>query len=324
MDTAILDYLAGLHPPYLEHTWQRWLVRPVNSGNNRLYRVTRGPDDWAIKFTIRDDRDRARREFDALSLLENLGASVAPRPVYLDLDRYEQSVVVQTWLLGVPLWSAPPEDDTWLQILRAYHRLHSLPPADGGTWGAGHGPMLSPTTPEEMVTGIHALAEQLPPPGRPERLSELLQLLDRARLPRLPTSRCWAHGDPNIRNLILTPDGVKLVDWEYSGITDPANEIAKLMSHALAASAGEERWAWVAEQYANLSGEPDMLPRIQAFYALRLAGWYVRLLFGRHVLLQRPSVRLVGHGPEAEISTVENIELYFDRASRRLAALSFS
>jgi aminoglycoside phosphotransferase (APT) family kinase protein len=324
MDTAILDYLAGLRPPVLEHNWNRWRVVPVASGNNRLYRVTNGADDWAIKFTIRDDRDRARREFNALSLLENLGASVAPRPVHLDLDHYEHSVVVQTWLPGMPLWSAPPEDDTWLQILRAYHRLHSLPPADGGTWGAGHGPMLSPITPEEMVTGIHALVEQLPPAGRPERLSELLQSLDRVRLPRLPTSRCWAHGDPNIRNLILKEDGVKLVDWEYSGVTDPANEMAKLISHPIAASAGEARWDWVAQQYAELSAVPEMLPRIQLCYALRLVGWCVRLLFGRHVLLQRPSVRLVGHGPEAEISTVENIDLYFDRASRRLAALSFS
>ena len=78
----------------------------------------------------------------------------------------------------------------------------------------------------------------------------------------------------------------------------------------------------MAAQYASMSDEPDMLTRIRLFYALRLAGWCVRLLFGRHVLLQQPSLRLVGHAPEAEMSTPENIDLYFDRARSQLARWS--
>lgn len=322
MPHAILEHLAQLQPPYREHVWSAWLVRPVASGNNRLFRVTRDVDDWAVKFTIRDDRDRARREFNALTLLDRTGPGLAPRPVHLELDRYDLSVVVQNWIDGTPLWSPPADDATWLQILRAYRRLHSLPSPDGAPWGAAHGPLLIPTTPEEIVSGTQAFAEQIPPTGQSARLSELLQTLRGLKWLELPETRCWAHGDTNIRNLILTPDGIKLVDWEYSGVTDPAHEIAKLMSHSNSASAGEPRWAWVAAQYASMSDEPDMLTRIRLFYALRLAGWCVRLLFGRHVLLQQPSLRLVGHAPEAEMSTPENIDLYFDRARSQLARWS--
>jgi hypothetical protein len=68
LDRAIVDYLAGLRSPAVEHVWNEWCVRPVASGNNRLYRVTHGAGDWAAKFTIRDERERARREFSARRL----------------------------------------------------------------------------------------------------------------------------------------------------------------------------------------------------------------------------------------------------------------
>ena len=91
------------------------------------------------------------------------------------------------------------------------------------------------------------------------------------------------------------------------------------MAHPFARLASEERRDWVAERYADLSGEPDMLSRIQVQYALRLAWWCVRLVFGRYVLLRRPSQRLVGPVAEEEISTLENIDDYFSRAHLQLA-----
>jgi thiamine kinase-like enzyme len=115
---------------------------------------------------------------------------------------------------------------------------------------------------------------------------------------------------------------VQLVDWEYSGVGDPAQEIAGLMTHPFACSASDERRHWVAEHYAGISGDANMLLRIHVQYALRLAWWCVRLVYGRYVLLQRPSQRLVGPRAEEEISTVEYIDRYFSRAQQWLATLS--
>jgi hypothetical protein len=60
----------------------------VPSGNNLIFRVTRDADDWAVKFTIRDERNRARREFKALRLLESLDVPVVPRPIYFDQEQF--------------------------------------------------------------------------------------------------------------------------------------------------------------------------------------------------------------------------------------------
>ena len=198
--------------------------------------------------------------------------------------------------------------------METYHRLHAVQPEDAARLGLPAGPLLGPWAPEEQVAAIVAYARQLPPAGQTERLAELLDLLKRARFPRLPHTLCWAHGDPNVRNIILAEHGAVLVDWEYSGVSDPAHEMAKLMSHALISAVDEARFQWLAEKYAALSAEADMLARIRQHYALCLASWTVRLLLGYHVLLQQPSRRLVGHGPEAEISTLENIDRYFERA----------
>jgi aminoglycoside phosphotransferase (APT) family kinase protein len=314
----LLDYLAGAPPSAAEHDWQQWRLRPVPSGNNRLIRASGPGADWVVKFAIRDDRDRARREFNALTLLGHLAPGVAPRPIYCDPDRYAQPVVVQAWVEGTALWLPPSDDAAWRQILETYHRLHAIQPDEAARLGLPAGPLLGPWAPDEQVAAIVAYARQLPPAGQSARLTELLDTLQQTRFPSLPHSLCWGHGDPNVRNIILAEPGAVLVDWEYSGVTDPAHEMAKLMSHALVSGAGEDRFQWLAEQYAALSGAADMLARIRLHYALCLASWCARLLFGYHVLLQQPSPRLVGHGPEAEISTTDNIDRYFERARRAI------
>ena len=315
--TALIEQLASLEAPYAEHEWQGWQIRPIASGNNLLFRARRAGDDWAMKFMIRDQRDRARREYEALTLIDDLGLPVGPRPIYVDRDRYPQAVVVQTWVDGTALETPPTDDSTWSQILQTYALVHQIQPADAARRGAAS------SIPDDLtVAAIRAFARDIPATPYAGALAGLSQALDQARLPSLGTSRRWCHGDPNIRNVLVTAGGVRLVDWEYSGVGDPACEIAGLMAHPIARSASEERRLWIAEQYARLSGEPDMLPRIYAQYTLRLAWWCVRLLFGRYVLLRRPSQRLAGPRAEEEISTVENIERYFSQARRWLAALT--
>ncbi len=123
---ALIEQLAHLPAPYVAHEWRGWQIRPIISGNNLLFRATRDHADLAIKLMIRDDRNRAQREFSALTLLESLGSPVAPRPIFLDLDSYKHAVVAQTWVDGDMLQSAPGDDATWLRILQTYHAVHQI------------------------------------------------------------------------------------------------------------------------------------------------------------------------------------------------------
>jgi len=72
--------------------------RISGSANNILYRATNEEHDIAVKFTVRDARHRAHREFHALLALESCAPNIAPQPLYLDEESYTQPVVVQTWL----------------------------------------------------------------------------------------------------------------------------------------------------------------------------------------------------------------------------------
>jgi hypothetical protein len=95
----LVDYLAAGGAQAGE--WRGWrITRVAGAGNNLLYRATGDRHDLAIKFTIRDDRDRAGREYHALLALEQVGLAIAPAPLWLERERYAQPVVVQTWLAG--------------------------------------------------------------------------------------------------------------------------------------------------------------------------------------------------------------------------------
>ena len=61
-----------------------WLAIQANKGDGAF-------GDWAIKFTMRDARDRAGREFATLTLLERLNLRCAPQALYL--ERFELDFV---------------------------------------------------------------------------------------------------------------------------------------------------------------------------------------------------------------------------------------
>ena len=316
---SLVDYLAALEAPFSAITWNDWQISPVPSGNNLLFRATNPHHDVVVKFLIRDERQRAEREWDALTLLERLDLSLGPKPLYCDLRRTPHAVVVQTWLSGESVASSPMDDATWLLILEAYVRLHQVRRADVERQGVTFPQRAVLWPPEQAAASLREFAQRVPPSPYTGELERLLQRVEQTRWPNLASTECWCHGDANIRNLVRTTQGVQMVDWEYTGYNDPASEIASLMTHPFAQPTSDERWHWVAEQYANRTEQADMPQRIEVQYALRLAWWCIRLLIGHYVLLQQPSHRLVGPGAEAEISTVANIEAYFARARVWLA-----
>ena len=128
MFTGLLRYLDRARPTANE-TWHDWQITPVTGGANALvYRVTRQPADYAVKFTVRDARDRAGREYAALDALYRSGLRIAPEPIWLAREQYSQPVVVQSWLDGETLDGPPQSDADWAALLDHYCAIHSLSP----------------------------------------------------------------------------------------------------------------------------------------------------------------------------------------------------
>jgi len=97
---ALLGILALPDAPHDGH-WGRWrFARIEGGGNNVLYRATDDRADLAVKFTARDARDRAGREYATLAALQHMGTPIAPAPILLERERFAHLVVVQTWLDG--------------------------------------------------------------------------------------------------------------------------------------------------------------------------------------------------------------------------------
>lgn len=81
---ALLDYLDTASPQAPQR-WREWSISPISGGaNNLLYRATDASADYAVKFTVRDDRNRAMREYAALTALQQAGLQLAPHAILVD------------------------------------------------------------------------------------------------------------------------------------------------------------------------------------------------------------------------------------------------
>lgn len=281
-----MSRLDGLHPllaylsentPSAPGTWQTWDITPITGGaNNLLYHVVGPVGDLAVKFTLRDARDRAGREYAALLVLQQAGLQIAPAPLLLDREHYQHLVVVQEWLSGQPL-SRPPENDTeWELLITHFAAIHSVRP--NTSRASLPRAVLSATTAEEAHLLVQQQLALLPLEARSEALQQLLQRLNAWILPSWPAPHiALARSDPNFRNIMRQPGAWASVDWENSGWSDPAFEIADLITHPAFIDIPEERWAWVRATYQHLASDTQIGRRIKIYTAILLVWWVVRL-----------------------------------------------
>ncbi len=78
----------------------------------------------AVKFTNRDGRDRASREFNTLTVLQNEGVRLAPKPLLLSPNNYRQPLVVQSWLHGRVSDTPPANESEWRLLLGHLTAVH--------------------------------------------------------------------------------------------------------------------------------------------------------------------------------------------------------
>ncbi len=272
----LLDYLGNGDRP-ADGDWQDWHITPIAGGqNNLLYRTAHPLGDLSIKFTVRDERDRAGREYGALLALQRASLSVAPRPVLLDRTHYPQPVVVQTWLEGHVSPAPPTTEAEWESLVRHMAAIHTITPdkTDVRLPDA----VINANSAEEGRQIVRQQVAYLPLPARPASLCRLIERLEASQFPDWPDPPvALCRVDANILNFIRCPGYWASVDWENSGWGDPAFDIADLMTHAAYVEVPLSRWEWVASLYCSLVEDATASVRIRTYYKVLVAWWVARL-----------------------------------------------
>ncbi len=272
---SLLEFLAA-GPLPAPQAWQDWSVTPVAGGaNNLLYRVTSDAGDFAVKFTLADGRDRAGREFAALSLLQQAGLDIAPRPVWLDRRGYAQPVVVQTWLGGQTLAGPPATDDEWAAFLDHYRAIHAITPrqtnlplADG---------FMNVASVAQGKAQVRNQVDLLPPAAQPASLRAVLAWFEHWSPPTWPAPpRTLVRVDGNWRNFIRGGDRLRSVDWEYSGWGDPIFELSNLTLHPAYNAVGRADWDRFMAAYDERGDDATAAVRRRAYETIMLVWWLVR------------------------------------------------
>jgi thiamine kinase-like enzyme len=88
---------------------------------------------------------------------------------------------------------------------------------------------------------------------------------------------CFCKSDPRFANVIRRPDGrLGLVDWEDSGLRDPARDLADVMTHPYQEDLlALDDWQALLEPYLAVRGEIDLqlARRVQLYLAIYPVFW---------------------------------------------------
>ena len=267
-------------------TWQDWAIDSLFGGmNGRVFRASGSAGDVAVKFTVRDKRDRAGREWAALTIMAEKSASLAPKPLLLDRDRYPQQVIVQSWVEGESSDAAPETDAAWKALSRHLLEIHSLP------IGPGHSAIrpvvMTVNSAADLLRAISFQHSCLPRIKWPQAVNDLVDRAHALSWPSWPNPPLrFCRGDPNIRNFIRRPLSWGSVDWEYSGWGDPAFELADFLVHANHIAWPRRQTRRLVDLYSDQSSDTAIRERIAVYESLMLIWWTLRL--GRFLLEARP------------------------------------
>ena len=280
---VLRDVLSQLSDTVLTQlaTIGAWQITPMTGGtNNLLYRAIGPEGDVVIKWCIRDERQRAIREYAALSHLHDAQPGCAPIPIMVDTTQYRQPVVVQAYVPGAVYAMPPQTDDEWQSLIDCLVRIHQVQ-------------YLPDTLIQPAVINAHSVAaarqliktqlDAIPCDSWPTTLVALMRALDGmviAELPSMPLVLC--HVDSNYRNFVRTSGGVVAVDWENSGWGDPAFEIAELIAHPAYMTVSQSRWQWVIDTYSRTCVDPLAIrQRIDTHLRIYRVWWVAR--FARYL-----------------------------------------
>lgn len=250
-------------------------LRRLSGGqNNSLFALEQGGEALCLKLYRVDKRQRDQREWLALRWLSSSGHHFAPRPVDYYADTSAPAVVMEfidgKWLGEQQLSRAQLDS-----LVKAHQQLYRVTP---DCPDARFQPAIG--SPRVMVPRVLA-GEWDADPTDGDTLGQeaygLWQAWRKGSDPALllePAPQVFSRGDPNLANCCWSHDRLRIVDFEYSGWSDRAFDLADLVEHVQSRGTPEEDWEWFVEQF-GLSGREQQ--RFRAARRLSALFWLMKM-----------------------------------------------
>ena len=267
---AIQSYLSSAASSRFLHQ-EVTILNQWQGRDNLLWRVRSGDgDDAVVKMFTDAGQARSRRQFSGHEQFAAVG--LAPEPLWY--DRYPhglpRQILVYRWADGDALQLSDRHHQA--ALADAVARIHN---ADTGAvqrfsphpfnlltfwqiWQAGEAPL------REWISSASA-------PLLTELLSMLWtaahRMLDKA-LPLLGESPPTPiHGDLAAENALFHRGQALLVDWEFFGLGDPAQEIARFLFYGGDDWSADGQAEW-RELYRSSNADPSLPERVELYMRL--------------------------------------------------------
>ncbi len=234
-------------------------------------------DDTVVKRYTSWKNGEPEREWAGLTLLHRCVPGIAPEPLEQRLDD-GVPVIVMTRVPGAPLGSAPV---TGQQLRALGHVL-------GRMYAGAHGDELAGLPerkwgPSELVAEVRTWireprqTEDAPVQAALEAAGTWVDSDEVTRLTGPPVQRVFAHADGNLGNFLWDGGRCSVVDFEDSGVSDPAFEVADLVEHVSV----HLRGLFDADDLVEVLGfSREQQTRLHDFRRLMSVFWLLMLLPG--------------------------------------------
>jgi aminoglycoside phosphotransferase (APT) family kinase protein len=264
--------------PY--HAVRLTLRPPLEIQSNELYDLWVGDRHLIVKRFLKADEMAVAplREFRALHLLAPY--DIAPQPVFYDPTL--GPMVVYAYLEGTMWDRKRPDPEQLTRLAQFWLTMQAVPTA--GLWFSRNyerpASEIEAAFRQSFVQYAVWCAAHFPT-GQ-TLAAQCLTLLDQAhgvfqQIISYSPPLCFCRADPRFANVIERPDGrLACVDWEDSGLRDPARDLADLLTHPnqedLLTLAG---WQPFLQPYlaARTPDDPTLAERMHLYLALFPLFW---------------------------------------------------
>ena len=218
------------------------------------------------------DRDEPAREWAGLTLLARHAPGLAPAPVRADLDA-APATIEMTWLPGTELSGQSLTSAQTQALAAALNRLWSSVPSPQGYPATAPNAGRLTAKVQSMLTAGFEMGDD---PAVARAYATATAWLDSGALehPHPGNGTVLGQGDPCLANFIWDGTQIRIVDFEDSGPSERAFELAILTEHIAAWSDASLN----AEDFLALFDLPGAeAARVHAFRCLAALFWLILL-----------------------------------------------